>query len=358
MLDPLTPTVGINDAVELLKSLVGLPSTAVRRTCGMFFGREQGRACGARPNLDQVRGDESNWLMFCCPAPETSPTDPACPHTIICTTNPHVPGENGCGACLLCQACICIPVNASDTFTFPPQPPTPTTPSQSTVTGCIHQFCPGGCTACLNPNGCNHRCVCPTVTPPEDTTTTTTTPSDTISSNTISSDTPPTGTIDVPTPPSGETIAPPGQENAPVVQPCAWGPCPNNDEVCLSCGYCHQCDWEIFGAIRCTRCNWSTDCLAAYLQGWSAANSLCTACANATGGAGGNAPSGMSSGTCVRQGGSCSSGVCPGCSFCANCSWILYGHVSCAGCFNCGDCLSKAGRDWNRSAGTVRCSGC
>jgi hypothetical protein len=158
------------------------------------------------------------------------------------------------------------------------------------------------------------------------------------------------------TPPSGETIRPPEVPNDPVRQPCAWAPCTNNDEVCLSCGYCLQCDWEIFGAVRCTRCNWGSDCLAALgTVSWCTTHGMCASCCDCSGVI---SPAGMSGGACVRRGGNCTSGVCPTCSWCANCSWVAYGNVSCSGCHQCGDCLSKTGRDWNRSGGNTRCNGC
>jgi hypothetical protein len=111
MLDPFNPGIGINNAVELLKNIVGLPNTAIRRTCGIFPQNEFGRSCGARPNMRDVyvrRDNENIWDMHCCPRPTTTTTTPAsCPHEVKCTSNPFRPNEIGCGACLECHWCHC-----------------------------------------------------------------------------------------------------------------------------------------------------------------------------------------------------------------------------------------------------------
>jgi hypothetical protein len=150
---------------------------------------------------------------------------------------------------------------------------------------------------------------------------------------------------------------PAGQSNSVRNANCTFAGCSRtNVPTCPCCGYCRQCEWQYFGIIHCTSCQWGGDCLASEGTAidWCSQHNQCHSCC----GCGPNAnivlpgTATIAGRLCVY----CSERVhCSACSVpvCGDCNWIRFGVVTCPGCRRDGDCISAANGTW--TAGQRHC---
>jgi hypothetical protein len=124
----------------------------------------------------------------------------------------------------------------------------------------------------------------------------------------------------------------------------------NNVEICHNCSYCLDCEWKIYGVTRCSSCHWGGDCLAHTLTriDWCGTHNTCRDCCGC-GLSAVIAPAGMTPASCFRRGlTNCASGnavnpACSTCRWCTDCNWIGYGILQRAGSSQCNGCIAKSG---------------
>jgi hypothetical protein len=146
--------------------------------------------------------------------------------------------------------------------------------------------------------------------------------------------------------PQGNVFAPPGAgaagENNPIIfHECNL--CEQINAVCHSCGYCDLCEFEIFGIVHCSGCNWGGDCLSAAGINWCYTCFICELCCENY--------SEHSALECPiiadydRQCVLCDRfGVaCDLCDVCAECNRFGFGILTCLDCFRSMDCIARIG---------------
>ncbi|MCL2036604.1 MAG: hypothetical protein FWG83_04365 [Oscillospiraceae bacterium] len=136
--------------------------------------------------------------------------------------------------------------------------------------------------------------------------------------------------------------------------------CGGTDEICeaADCQVCVNCDWAIYGVIRCNGCLQGADCLNKAGKSWCADCFTCEDCCGC-----GSPPSLTSPGAyvqplncafCKKEGVGCVL-----CSWCLDCNWEHDSHLNCRECSSCMSCLVVNGIEWcrqcNYSADCCKC---